>query len=222
VASPPVDLPELALAAFKLLSQPLVIVHGSGEIMAVNDAWVTVALENGNPSLKDCNVGDNYLHACGLGVVPVELIRSVRDGITEVLCGARENFEYEYTCHSPSTERWFVCQAVKILSPHSDCSVLIHSDITEQKRLRDLVRDAYMGHDARRSALGEKSPVVDLTERQREVLEMVSMGSSHKEISVKLGIAQKTVEYHINALKGKFGCSRTTLLIRQATEQGLV
>nr|MBA3378142.1 hypothetical protein [Chloroflexia bacterium] len=35
-------------------------------------------------------------------------IVAAREGITQVLAGARSSFAMEYPCHAPDEERWFV------------------------------------------------------------------------------------------------------------------
>ena len=45
-----------------------------------------------------------------------------------------------------------------------------------------------------------------LSPRETEVLTLASMGTAGKEISVRLGLSAKTVEYFWNRIYGKLGC----------------
>lgn len=67
-----------------------------------------------------------------------------------------------------------------------------------------------------------------LTEQQMEILRMLGVGVSTKAIAIKLGISEKTVEFHIagtenpNSLYKALQCRSRAELIRFAIEHGLV
>lgn len=61
-----------------------------------------------------------------------------------------------------------------------------------------------------------------LTSREREVLQMLAKGRAVKEVGSVLGISPKTVEFHRNNVKRKFGVRKTVELIRRAIEEGLI
>jgi DNA-binding NarL/FixJ family response regulator len=60
-----------------------------------------------------------------------------------------------------------------------------------------------------------------LTEREREVLQLVARGKTYKEIGVALGISPKTAENHVRNILGKLHLSRRSDLVRYAVEHGL-
>jgi DNA-binding NarL/FixJ family response regulator len=62
----------------------------------------------------------------------------------------------------------------------------------------------------------------ELTERETEVLALVSQGLSNREIAEKLVISEKTVKTHISSLLGKLGQSDRTRLALYAIKKGLV
>jgi DNA-binding NarL/FixJ family response regulator len=62
----------------------------------------------------------------------------------------------------------------------------------------------------------------ELTSRQMEVLQLVGQGQSIKEIAGRLGISQKTVEYHKASIAGRLGTHTTAELIQYAVRSGLV
>jgi len=45
---------------------------------------------------------------------------------------------------------------------------------------------------------------IHLTKRQEEVLQIIQMGASNKQIAKRLGIAESTVKLHVTALLSKF------------------
>lgn len=60
-----------------------------------------------------------------------------------------------------------------------------------------------------------------LTEREREVLQLVARGHTYREIATELYISQKTVENHVRNILGKLHLSRKNELIRYAVEHGI-
>lgn len=60
-----------------------------------------------------------------------------------------------------------------------------------------------------------------LTEREREVLQLVARGKTYKELGAQLGIAPKTAENHVRNILGKLHLSRRSDLVRYAVEHGL-
>jgi DNA-binding NarL/FixJ family response regulator len=64
-------------------------------------------------------------------------------------------------------------------------------------------------------------PVQPLSEREREVLQLVARGHTYREIGEKLHIAEKTVENHVRNILGKLHLSRKQELIRYALDHGI-
>jgi DNA-binding NarL/FixJ family response regulator len=60
-----------------------------------------------------------------------------------------------------------------------------------------------------------------LSEREREVLQLVARGHTYKQIGAELFIAEKTVENHVRNILGKLHLSRKHELIRYAVEHGI-
>ena len=60
-----------------------------------------------------------------------------------------------------------------------------------------------------------------LSEREREVLQLVARGHTYKEIGTELYIAEKTVENHVRNILGKLRLTRRHELVRYALDHGL-
>ena len=60
-----------------------------------------------------------------------------------------------------------------------------------------------------------------LSEREREVLQLVARGHTYKEIGAELYIAEKTVENHVRNILGKLHLSRRADLVRYAVDHGI-
>jgi DNA-binding NarL/FixJ family response regulator len=63
---------------------------------------------------------------------------------------------------------------------------------------------------------------VELTARQREVLQLIAEGSSTKDIARKLGLSVKTVDTHRTELMRRLDIHDVTGLVRYAIRRGLV
>ena len=74
--------------------------------------------------------------------------------------------------------------------------------------------------------LGEERPApeepLDLTRRERQVLELIGAGYSNKRIAFELGIAEKTVKTHVGHLLAKLGVADRTQAALLAVRRGLV
>jgi ATP/maltotriose-dependent transcriptional regulator MalT len=56
------------------------------------------------------------------------------------------------------------------------------------------------------TVLHEGPPVI--TDRQREVIELIAVGCSNEEVAHRLGISPRTAKAHSDVLRQKLGCSR--------------
>jgi WD40 repeat protein/serine/threonine protein kinase len=115
------------------LSPQVAVLDRTGLIVAVNEAWQRFAVENdGKP--ESIGVGVNYLEVCRRAAsVGEALAQQVVDGLEAVLAGSRPMFTLEYTCHSPTEQRWFVLYAS--LSNHPEGgAITTHLNITGQKQ----------------------------------------------------------------------------------------
>lgn len=63
---------------------------------------------------------------------------------------------------------------------------------------------------------------IELTDRQREVLQLLAQGKSAKQIGVLLGISPRTAETHKYKMMDDLGLSTTAELVRYAIRHGLV
>jgi DNA-binding NarL/FixJ family response regulator len=79
------------------------------------------------------------------------------------------------------------------------------------------VLDSFMGESHQR-----RKAVIELTPRQREVLQLVSEGRSAKEIASILHISTRTVEFHKYRLMESLGIRTNAELIQYAIKHGIV
>lgn len=72
-----------------------------------------------------------------------------------------------------------------------------------------------------RSAEAKRS-VIELTNRQRQILQLIAEGKQNKEIAEILDVSVKTVEFHRSSLMAKLGAHTVAELTRFAIQEGLV
>lgn len=123
---------EFAQATLDALSAHVAVLDESGQILTVNRSWRAFADAN-PPAPPAHGVGANYLAVCeqaaGSGC---ETARVVADGIRAVIADALSEFELEYTCHSPSEQRWFVCRVARFSA--GGHLVVSHQNISQRRR----------------------------------------------------------------------------------------
>lgn len=69
--------------------------------------------------------------------------------------------------------------------------------------------------------LARQAGASPLSDREREVLQLVARGHSYGEIGAGLGISAKTAENHVRNILGKLHLSRRADLVRYAVEHGI-
>ncbi len=108
------------------------VVDADGNVVATNDSWIRFARENGNPPLSAVGPGANYIEACARAIaIGDKDARIAMDGVEDVLKGRRAFFQFEYPCHSPTQQRWFLMS----VSPLSGMpgAVITHTNISDRK-----------------------------------------------------------------------------------------
>ncbi len=83
-----------------------------------------------------------------------------------------------------------------------------------------------VGRDVRVSlqdrSLQAKRSAIGLTNRQRQILQLIAEGKQNKEIAEILDVSVKTVEFHRSSLMTKLGAHTVAELTRFAIQEGLV
>jgi DNA-binding NarL/FixJ family response regulator len=70
-------------------------------------------------------------------------------------------------------------------------------------------------------ARAERRPLPELSEREREVLELVATGLSNQKIAAQLGISEKTVKAHLTSVFRQLGVEDRTQAAVWARQHGL-
>jgi two-component system NarL family response regulator len=100
---------------------------------------------------------------------------------------------------------------------------------TPSSELLEGIRSVAQGHRYLPSAIA--SQLVDalrapgrerLTEREREILRLLSDGLANKEISARLGIAERTVKFHVSEILARLGVANRAHAVAVAQKAGLL
>lgn len=131
--------------AFDALDEHIAVLDPEGEIVLVNEAWKRFARQNGAPHYDA--IGSNYLAvleaADGEGAYDAQ---RCKQGLKQVLVGSLARFRMEYSCNSPTEERWFLMTATRL--GEGEGVVVSHVNITDRKQY-----EALIAHQANYDAL---------------------------------------------------------------------
>jgi diguanylate cyclase (GGDEF)-like protein len=123
------------------LSAHIAVLNDAGEIVAVNDAWLRYARDNGGAAATGF-VGTNYLAVCERAARSGEATAAAAiQGIRRVMTGEQPSFTLEYPCRGNQVTRWFLLGVTRLSREASASVVISHQDITEQKHLEHALRE---------------------------------------------------------------------------------
>ena len=86
------------------------------------------------------------------------------------------------------------------------------------RALSEQAIDAYV----RETLYSDLDPLLTLTRREREVLQMIASGGTSRQIAAKLSISPRTVEFHRASLKHKLGLRNQQELLRYCLRSGIL
>jgi diguanylate cyclase (GGDEF)-like protein len=126
-------LPALRSHVLDSLDDQVAVIDENGVIIDVNKAWRQFGIENGL-SEDFTSIGCNYLDVCSSPEADVDsLADEAREGIADVIQGKRDTFYYEYPCHSPTEQRWYMMRISRVTGTEERFFVVSHQDITQRK-----------------------------------------------------------------------------------------
>jgi DNA-binding CsgD family transcriptional regulator len=202
----------------------LAVIRASGEIVSVNEGWKRFGQHNGlrTPCF---GLGTNYLEYC----IPTdrEATRSVQQ-IRGLLVGDVDLVSFPYRCDSPRERRTFVLIGAPLAQGPKPTFALLHLNISAiigrcsnsqvSKAVEWSTSRALTDHLARinfsEMIPDGSEPAAPLTEKEREVLILLSQGMTNKEIAARLSRSPNTIKIHVSHILGK-------LNLRSRTEAAL-
>ncbi len=127
-------------ATLSALPDPIVVLDGEGRILKTNQAWREFTGPSGLPAacVED---GADYLGVCERAAAEgVAEAAAVAHLIRDLLSGHRLEGGFEYACHSPTEERWFLCRGTRFQSGEETRVVVTHTNITVRRQAEELLR----------------------------------------------------------------------------------
>jgi LuxR family maltose regulon positive regulatory protein len=101
------------------------------------------------------------------------------------------------------------------LSIYADKLLAAFGPLTDRPQIPRAKGPLWEGHDV-------VNPIEPLSDRDREVLQLVATGLSNSQIAARLIVTTGTVKTHINHIFGKLGVQSRTQAVARARELGLL
>lgn len=118
----------------------IALLDAQGRILSVNESWqqFTGATSANVPQGPGHEIGVNYLEICGSarGENAADA-QQTATGIRSVLTGRLKCFSLEYSCDSPTQQRWFLMTVTPLADDLLHGAVVMHLDVTAERQARE-------------------------------------------------------------------------------------
>ena len=121
---------ELNTSILNSMPAEIAMLNPAGVIMAVNEAWLRFARENGARAESSIGIGANYFEVCRHAIAAhTPYVDEVLTGIQAVINGTRPEFQHEYPCLN-------ACYLLHVTPIHGNSggALIAHLDITARKQ----------------------------------------------------------------------------------------
>ncbi len=161
------------------LSSHIAVLDEDGIILAVNEAWRRFANDNGFVG-TDYGVGSNYIDACQPTSGDDGECLAVTAGLRDVIHGRREQFQWEYPCHSAAGNQWFVLRVTRASGPGAARVVVAHENVTDRREAEEALKDAGRRKDEFLALLAHelRNPLAPI----RHVLQIMRLSGGHGQL----------------------------------------
>ncbi|WP_019528540.1 sensor domain-containing diguanylate cyclase [Dasania marina] len=122
------------------ITEHIVVIDKTGEIKFVNKSWSAFG-DNNACAVRGGWAGVNYIEECDKAAVTGdEFGAKAAEGIRRVIAERDAIFYFEYPCHSPEDERWFMMRVTPFQVSQNKYFVISHQNITERKLAEEKVK----------------------------------------------------------------------------------
>ncbi|HWG21990.1 MAG TPA: response regulator transcription factor [Terracidiphilus sp.] len=167
-----------------------------------------------NPAVKYLVVD---LNSSFDGFETLELVRRSRPGMRQIVIGPENDDELVLEAIVAGARAYLDSSA----TPHTvrmAVDVVVSGSIWAPRRLLSLLIDRLLGV----SQSQVTAPGLQLTARERQVLELILLARSNREIASQLGIGERTVTAHVSRLMRKTGADNRIELSMRALNRVLL
>ena len=105
-------------------------------------------------------------------------------------------------------------------APRADVFAAVRTVASGGSLLAPVAASAVLRRVRGETAPASATPV--LTPRERSVLEQLARGLGNKQIAAALGIAERTVKFHVSAVYAKLGAANRADAVARAVQAGLI
>ena len=124
---------EFLKSVLDTITEHIVVINSEGDILFVNKTWTSFGQKN-SCQIYNTWEGVNYLKECDHAAETGDDFGvKAANGIREVINADKEVFYFEYPCHSPNEQRWFMMRVTPFTLQGVRCFVISHQNITERK-----------------------------------------------------------------------------------------
>ncbi|MEP7703777.1 sensor domain-containing diguanylate cyclase [Paraglaciecola sp. 25GB23A] len=121
-------------SAFNILPEHICVINQVGDIQFVNQSWIDFEINNSSSSPTDW-LNINYFNVCQNSISHSDdEISHLLSAIKSVANGELINYTFEYPCHSPDTQRWFLLNCFPFKYKQNTYTLLQHVNITQKKK----------------------------------------------------------------------------------------
>ncbi|WP_372880760.1 diguanylate cyclase [Psychromonas sp.] len=124
---------EFVKSLLDTITDHIAVIDNKGDILFVNKSWYSFGQNNAciiDETWKDIN----YLSECDkAAAMGDDFGIKAASGIRSVIKAETERFYFEYPCHSPDQERWFMMRVTGFTIQGAHRFVISHQNITERK-----------------------------------------------------------------------------------------
>jgi len=125
-------------AVLDSLDLHIAVIDECGAIIYVNQAWIAFSKENGLGEVDWLQ--SNYLDACNSASIHSDLTATeIAAAMRSVINNEVTRCSYEYPCHSPTEERWFMMEMTLLSGFSPRLFVISHLNITQRRLAEEAV-----------------------------------------------------------------------------------
>lgn len=123
------------------ITDHIVVIDKMGKIQFVNKSWARFGNNNARVVVVDWS-GVNYLAECDkASAMGDDFGTKAGDGIRSVIEKREPIFYFEYPCHSPDENRWFMMRVTPFQISGINYFVISHQNITERRLAEEKVKN---------------------------------------------------------------------------------
>jgi DNA-binding CsgD family transcriptional regulator len=159
---------ELARTVLNSLSAHIAILDENGVILETNKAWQVFAESSGMAGTYN-HRGVNYLEICDATTgSDAASAGEVAEGIRAVIRGDREEFLFDYPCHSEDGLHWYYMRTIRVAGPRPVRVVVSHEEITALKLTEEALKKSREELFEQKQSLEEANIALKVLLKQRE------------------------------------------------------